>query len=676
MKLSSPGIVLILLSVAGFTLSASAKTIYVAPNGNDRWSGRSSTVSPGNNDGPLATIKAALETARTQRQQAGQSNEPFEIVLRGGVYELTEPIELTAVDSGSAPDKPFVISAFDGESPIISGGRRISGWEPVREMPGLWQTKIEDVALGKWFFRQLFIDGLRKQRARTPNNGYFRIQGPSPQDKPVKIKFRPGDIKSEWAGGDVEVIALLAWADIRMQIRDVDQSSHTATLSGNPRPSNKENQARYYIENAPDALDAPGEWFLDRKTGVLTYWPEPGQNMHKAEVIAPRLEELIWMHGDLEKKIPVSNVVLRGLTFRHTDWTLGDQGYADTQAAVATPGDIRAEASVDCRIENCLFEHLAGYAVELGRGCQRVTISGNRMFDLGAGGVRIGEPGVRQDAFELNHSHQIIDNEMYQLGRVYPPAVGVFILQSGQNRVAHNHIHDLYYTAISVGWTWGYRETPCRDNIVEFNHLHHIGQALLSDMGAVYTLGIQKGTVIRNNLIHDVESFTYGGWGLYPDEGSSEIVWENNVVYRTKSAGFHQHYGRENVVRNNIFAFGREYQLMRTRTEPHISFIFQNNIVYFDSGKLLGSNWTNDKFTMSRNLYFDARDPSGNSSLLFAGVLISDWRARGHDAESIIADPLFIDPKNGDFQLQANSPAFKLGFKPIDLSSVGVRSSK
>src|SRR4029079_3344744 len=185
------------------------------------------------------------------------------------------------------------------------------------------------------------------------------------------------------------------------------------------------------------------------------------------------------------------------------------------------------------------------------------------------------------------------DNSIRALGRVYSPAIGVLILQSANNRVVHNEISDLYYTAVSICWTWGYRASPCSNNIVEFNHMHHIGQDMLSDMGAVYTLGIQRGTVIRNNLIHDVSAFTYGGWGLYPDEGSTDIVWENNVVYRCKSAGLHQHYGRDNIIRNNIFAFNREHQLMRTREEAHLSFIFTNNIVLYNSGALLGSNWKN-----------------------------------------------------------------------------------
>ena len=104
------------------------------------------------------------------------------------------------------------------------------------------------------------------------------------------------------------------------------------------------------------------------------------------------------------------------------------------------------------------------------------------MFDLGAGGIRLGEPAKREDPFEQNHGNVITDNHIHEGGIVYPPAVGVLILQSGQNRIAHNHIHHLYYTAISVGWNWGYQETPCRENIIEFNHLHDIGQFMLSDM--------------------------------------------------------------------------------------------------------------------------------------------------------------------------------------------------
>ena len=155
--------------------------------------------------------------------------------------------------------------------------------------------------------------------------------------------------------------------------------------------------------------------------------------------------------------------------------------------------------------------------------------------------------------------------------------------------------------------------------------MHDIGKGLLSDMGGVYTLGPQPGTIVRNNLIHDVNAFTYGGWGLYTDEGSTGIVLENNVVYRCKSAGFHQHYGKENILRNNVFAFNKEHQLMRTRPEPHSSFTFTNNIVYFDSGDLLGSDWSNEHYTIDSNVYYDARLKSTPESIKFGGISPAKW---------------------------------------------------
>jgi hypothetical protein len=469
-------------------------------------------------------------------------------------------------------------------------------------------------------------------------------------------------------------VALHKWIDIRQHIRAFDPDQQIVTLSSNIAQWIKEPDARYYIENAPDALDQPGEWYLDPSSGRLTYWPLPGQDLARADVVAPQLaSELVRFEGDFAARRPVRHVVLRGLTLAHTDWEMGPDGHSDIQAAVGIRGDVLAEGAVECRIEDCTLAHLGGYALEIGRGCQRMTIVGNEIYDIGGGGVRIGETAKQGDPFELNHGHRVTDNHLHQLGRVFAPAVGVIIFQSGQNRVAHNHIHDLYYTAISVGWNWGYQETPCRENIIESNHLHHVGQGMLSDMGGIYTLGIQKGTVLRNNLIHDVVSHDYGGWGLYTDEGSTDILLENNVVYHCKSAGFHQHYGRDNLIRNNVFALNRECQLMRTREESHHSFRFERNIVYFDSGVLLGSNWSNDRFIMDFNVYYDVRLGAFQTGLRFKDASLIPWRLRGHDPHSLLVNPRFRDVERLDFRLHPSSPARAVGFQPIDLSEVGVR---
>ena len=656
------------------SLSAKSLTLYVATNGNDAWSGRLEKPALDGKDGPLAALPAALEKTRAARQNSAKTPDRISILLRGGTYSVAQPVVLAPEDSGSDADHPLTIAAYRDEKPVLSGGRRIRGWKKVEGKSGLWHATIPEVREGKWYFRQLFINGHRKQRARTPNNGYLEAEGEYLAENPVRFKYRDGDIKKEWAGTDAELIALHKWVDLRQFIREVDLASHVVTLSANISPHVKEPKARYYIENTADALDAPGEWHLDRKTGVVSYRAEAGEDLNKAEVIAPLIHStLLKLEGDFSARKPVQHVVVRGLTFAHTDWALPENGYLDTQAAVHVGGDVLLEGATDCHIEGCAFVHLGGYALELGKGCQHCQVNANEFTDIGGGGIRVGESAKRADAFEMNFGHVISDNHLHQLGRVFAPAVGIIIFQSGQNHVAHNHIHDLYYTAISVGWNWGYEETPCRENIIEFNHLHDVGQGVLSDMGGIYTLGIQKGTVLRNNLIHEVNSYSYGGWGLYTDEGSTDIVLENNVVYRCKSAGFHQHYGRENIIRNNIFAFGNEHQLMRTREEEHVSFVFTNNIVYFDSGDLLGSNWKNEKYAIDHNVYFDARPDASDATMRFAGVGLDEWRKRGHDPHSIIVDPLFVAPRQSDFRLKPGSPALQLGFRPIDLREVGVR---
>ncbi|MCA1684438.1 MAG: right-handed parallel beta-helix repeat-containing protein, partial [Planctomycetia bacterium] len=266
----------------------------------------------------------------------------------------------------------------------------------------------------------------------------------------------------------------------------------------------------------------------------------------------------------------------------------------------------------------------------------------------------------------------IADNRIHHLGRLNHSGVGVLIMNAFGNTVAHNEISDLYYTGVSVGWVWGYGPSVSRDNRIEFNHIHHVGQELLSDMGGIYLLGLSPGTVVRNNIVHDVAGHDKA-WGLYTDEGSTGIVLENNLVYRTTHGSFHQHYGRDNLVRNNIFAFGRDAQIVRSRDEPHRSFTFERNIIYYRTGELFSSVWSGgtDRIVLDHNLYWN---PTGAPR--FPGDSIGTWRARGFDKHSIVADPHFVDPDHDDFRLKPDSPAPKLGFRPPDLSAVGPRTPR
>ncbi len=649
----------LLLPAAGV---APGVVFHVAPNGTDDGTGAA--------DKPFRTVERAQEEVR--RSIALKSAGDITVLLHGGRYELSKPLHFGPEDSGTAT-RAVVYAASPGEAAILSGGRIISGWSKGPDQQ--WMAHVPLVREGQWYFRQLFVNGRRAQRARTPNGGFFRIDGPSSQENPFRLKFHGSDLKKAWASGptasqdDVEVVAMLAWAELRMQIRDVDESARIAVLSGNARPSNRETDAQYYVENAPDGLDAPGEWRLDRKKGIVFYWPLPGEDPATAIFIAPALPSLVHLDGEPASGKLIRNLHFRGLTFSHTDVPLDSKGYADIQAAVAIGGDLRATGAVDCSVDQCVFTHLSGYGIELGRGCKRNAITRNEIFDMGAGGVKIGETTQRQNEADRTVGTTLADNSIHDCGLIFHSAVGVWVGQSSGNVISHNEIRDLFYTGISVGWTWGYGPNQSKDNLVEFNHIHRIGKNLLSDMGGIYTLGVQPGTVLRQNLIHDVSAFTYGGWGIYPDEGSSEILIEKNVVHGCKSSSFRQHYGRENIVRNNIFAFGKENQLMRKVMEDHRSFTLERNIIYWSEGALLGGTWSDDKYKLDHNVYWKP----GGGEIRFAEWSFDDWKKRGQDESSVIADPLFMDPARRDFRLRPGSPALERGFQPIDLQAIGPR---
>jgi parallel beta-helix repeat protein len=626
----------LLLFLAAVVVTASAQVITVSPAG------------------PITTFAQARDAARAQRI-SGKTG-PITITVRAGTYFLPETLVLGPEDSDT------IWEAAHGEHPILSGGRTISHW--THTSGATWTADAPGP-----YFHQLFINGRRAIRARTPNDGFFRFVGGGTPNEQLRLHFHGHDIKEELATQpDAEIVGSMLWSEFRSPVLGVNKRAHLVEL-GPKQDSANEAEARYFIENSPSALDASGEWYLERSTQKVSYIPLPGEDMAQAQVIAAGQERLISIEGRPESGQFVQNIVFRGLTFEHADWNRGPQGYLDLQAAIPASSAVHVVGAVHLRIERCTFAHSGGYALELGRGSKHNQVLANEFYDLGAGAIRLGEPELRQNPAERNDDNIIADNQIHDLGLVYAGGIGIWVLQSARNQIVHNHVHDLYYTAISVGWTWGYGQNQSSGNLIAFNDLHDIGKNMMSDLGAIYTLGIQPGTIIQNNLIHDVSSFSYGGWGIYLDEGSSKILVEDNIVYHCKSAGFHQHYGRENILRNNIFAFNREHELMRTRGEPHLSFTLQNNIVYFDQGDLLGADWTDGNFLLRQNLYYDRR----GKDIRFTDKSFPEWKATGQDQNSRIADPLFVDAMNFDFRLTPESPALQIGFHPIDMTTVGPR---
>jgi hypothetical protein len=674
---------------------------FVATNGNDHWSGRLAAPNRARNDGPFATLARARDAVRElKRTQGGTLEQPARVFVRGGSHFLKEPLGFTAADSG-AVRTPVAFVAYPDESPVISGGRQITGWkEATINGKKVWAAVLPEVRDGKWFFRQMWVNGQRRGRARHPNKGYLAVESlPDAQAAPdwsqgqSRFKFKAGDLKAWPTVNQAEVRVMNRWVESHLPVVKVDETERTVMFS--KRSVFKLDPGDlYYIEHALELLDEPGEWYLDRAAGTLYYLPLPGEEMARAEVIAPVLSQLVRFEGKPEAGEFIDHLLFRGLTFAHTEWYF--PGGFDTgrdkaevwpppkaevggfaQAAVGVPGAIRGDGVRSGRFEDCAFVHLGGYALELARGCQNNHVYRCDLGDLGAGGIKLGETTIRNGDAEVARDNEVSDCHIHDGGQIFHSAIGVWIGQSPGNKLLHNHIHDFYYSGISIGWTWGYGKALATNNAVEWNHVHHIGVKsdgdgpILSDMAGIYTLGLHRGSVIRNNLWHDTAGLRYGGWGIYFDEGTQGILAENNVVYRTTHGGFHQHYGRDNTVRNNVFAYARDWQIQRSRAEAHKSFDFERNIVQWKTGKLFDGTFSGglSNYVFESNVYWR----EGGGDFKFSQWTFAEWQKKGQDTNSLIADPRFVNPMQGDFTLQVGSPAFKLGFLPIDLKGVGVR---
>lgn len=680
---------------------------YVSPDGSDSQNGTSI-------QSPFATLEKVRNTIREIKQK-GELNKPVNVYLQGGTYQLPKPFVLSAEDSGNE-EFPITYRAHENEKPILSGGLQVSEWTKA-ELNG-HSVLVSDVSKIEGYapFEQLWVNSHRAIQARTPNSGYLKVpmnQGADTKEvrRRSTYDFLYTEEDEQYLEGVDDGVAVVfnKWLEYHMPIDRIDrQNKKIVSTKKSGRAIEADDD--YYLEGGRVMLDKPGEWYLDRQNKKLYYFPLEGETNVVATI--PSLINVLRLEGDTATNKLVEHVQFKGLTFSHTTWVLPrdveESGYG--QADIRMDGAVFLTGAKNCLFEECEVTAIGNYGIEISLGCSNNRILKCDIHDLGAGGFLIGPkirpkgkvaaediggelPPVLEKPTDATSNNEIADCRIYDGGKYFHCAVGIWIGQSPDNHIHHNEIYDFYYSGISTGWTWGYGPALATGNIFEYNHIHHIGKltngdgSVLSDLGGIYTLGNQTGTIIRNNEFHDIWAGKYGGWAIYCDEGTTNILVENNLAYRCRHACFNQHYGKDNIVSNNIFAFADTSVIMMAKIQPHTGYILKNNILLSDGTPIYAGGYEymveqKDGFVADSNLVWSTtgkvlgaqnRFPSRIYEPNEAVMSWEEWKTLGNDQNSIIANPGFNDPATGDFSLPDDSPALKIGFKPFPLGQTGPR---
>ncbi|MGH7145584.1 MAG: right-handed parallel beta-helix repeat-containing protein [Planctomycetota bacterium] len=657
--------------------------LYVAPEGKAKWSGRLAHPTADGTDGPLPSLASALAAARQVRAHI-PSRWALRIVVADGVYTLPQTLTIGPSDGGRAgylkeelagSDRVEFVAAH-GAHPVLSGGRRITGFRPATvNGVAVWEADLSapDYPVD-WNFRELWVNGQRRPRTRLPETGYYRVAGSgdltssnftgepgAPRDR---FSFAAGNLSDDWYDlPSVEINVINYWMHQRLPIRSIDAAQRQVVLADKCRCSFRDARsdlgARYYVENVVSALRLPGQWYLDRPAHKLYYIPRPGETPKTTEVVAPYLHELVHIDGTAQQR--VAEVHMAGLTFAFVE------PVASYDADNALPGAWRQTGAVQfsdaegCSLDHCRFDHVGGYGVECTGNCLDIALTADTITDTGAGGVKFWSGCDRCT---------VADSDIGPGDEFNHAGIGVLVGQCSGTQIVHNRIHGFDNIGIGVGRAWGFGASTCYGNVIEYNDIADIGRGVLSDLAGIHTLGPQVGTRIRYNRIERVSIHSYGGWGIYLDEGSSGILVEGNLCAHCQTGGFFQHIGSGNDILNNIFVCDDGSEELRLPTAPHASYRFQRNIVAIENTDVFEGAWKNTHAQLQKNLYFS----STGKPLRFCGLDFAAWQAAGFDQGSVVEDAGFVDPAHGDYRLKNPTVAAAIGITPLDLSTVGPRS--
>lgn len=613
--------------------------------------------------------------------------QPITVYLEKGVYEVPCTLEFT----NGISDVTFASLSQNAEDVVISGGTKVNGFEPGtlngRECVKVFLPEVKE---GKLSFSDLYVNGERASVSRFPQEGYFKFaeaenKGIYLDDISKWVRLNPEDVQ-ELSIEEIKNATLTYlhyWIDEHTGVEDYDPITGKLIMDKHSRFGivGEMTESVYYLENVARMCQNPGEWYLDQAEGMLYYFLRDGETMDALDMHIPRLPSIANVKGTVD--CPIQNIVFRNVTFAYTKGeheSRNDSGVivaSDAQAVSEAKGTANLEYAQNCGFQGCHFRNYGLHGINVEQGSSYIGIQRCIFFDGGAGGVIISGSDINGAPEDRTHSNEISNCHIFHCGRRHLAACGILVKHSHHNKIVHNEIHDLYYSGISVGWVWGYKDSVTRDNYIGFNHIYDLGKGVLSDMGGVYLLGAQPGTVVENNLIHDIYAREYGGWTLYTDEGSAFIRLGNNICYNCSDNCYHQHYGRMNVVKNNIFAFAGKELCCVTRGEQHLSTIFEHNILITDGclayGLLSREHIDNGTVATGNNVIWSVTDEESDV-VQYCGEKLKFAKAQelGLEQGSIYADPKCKDTKNFDFTLAEDSVAYAMQFYKIDVKNIGI----
>jgi hypothetical protein len=722
-----------LQSIEAKEVAADSAAFYVAVDGDDS--------NPGTKDKPFATLARARDAVRGLRK--AKPDEDITVLIRGGTYQVTKTIVFGLEDSGSE-NQTITYAAYPDEEPIFTGGRRMTGWRKLTEYPAemprtargnVWVADVPETKGGKWRFLTLF-DG-DKMLPRASMKGFSPTepleiewwQGRYASNEECSVFRFPKGAMKDWPNlEDVEIRAFPAGYTMNMLgLASVDEETGTARTSipaTYPLKAWPSGEPSVWVENVIDGLDAPGEWVLNTQQGRLYLWPwgdSPSEG-----IVAPALTELIRVEGDVDHDGPVDKPVryltFGGLTFTHGDrdlWTNDDAGVQHDWEVYDKPSAlVRFRATEHCLVDECRFTNTGGTGLRFDLHSQYNCVQRSLFEYLGEAGVVF--CGYGPGTKDVSHHNEVVNNRIHHCGEIYKHGHGIIFWCSGENRIAHNLIHDTPRKAVSVsgprpfffnprykerrecsklirwheipapisteeGWQekygrygdWNYTVAVfnhVRNNVVEYNEAHHV-LGVGRDGAAINMTGTGEGNIIRRNYIHNITNPGPDGV-IRLDTAARATVIAENVIYKVPCIGIVWNDANNNVENNVIVDAARNGIYFRHGPAPGR---VQRNVIYrsADVAADFVEHETETHFidTLREiepypgdfNLLYDAGNPAASEAAL------KGLQEKGTDKHSISADPLFVDVGRGNLRLRPGSPAFKLGFKQIDMDKIGLR---